>query len=413
MITGLVDAFSYLVLGHVFVANMTGNVVFLGFAVAGVAGFWWSHRSWRWGPSSSARWAAASSAALGTRVDRQLAAAAGTQLLLMLAATVLCAAAGGSVGGGLREGLVAILAAALGIQNATARALAVPDLTTTVLTLTITGIAADAHAAGGSGSRAGRRLVSVGAMLAGALVGAVLILRGQVTVPLAVASCSSRRSSEAPAWCRSGPAAGRCDERPPGELRGPQSRRPLQDSKMSPSHGGLNLRACPVPRSALPWSTTSAPGAGGGSPARSGSARNAVFPSPPRTLPRARPRPPPPGSRRHPRAPRASPSGVTATGSAGASPSASSWSARWRSSPFPSSDFWGNPGCGFPGTTCTRVLFIGNSYTSVNDLPGTFTALAWAGGHRVQTDALDEGGWTLAQHLAAPETATALDGHRW
>src|SRR3989440_10789149 len=39
MITGLVDAFSYLALGHVFVANMTGNVVFLGFAVAGAPGF--------------------------------------------------------------------------------------------------------------------------------------------------------------------------------------------------------------------------------------------------------------------------------------------------------------------------------------------------------------------------------------
>src|SRR5277367_6725147 len=39
VVTGLVDAFSYLLLGHVFVANMTGNVVFLGFAVAGAAGF--------------------------------------------------------------------------------------------------------------------------------------------------------------------------------------------------------------------------------------------------------------------------------------------------------------------------------------------------------------------------------------
>src|SRR5271166_4829347 len=39
LVTGLVDAFSYLVLGHVFVANMTGNVVFLGFAIAGAQGF--------------------------------------------------------------------------------------------------------------------------------------------------------------------------------------------------------------------------------------------------------------------------------------------------------------------------------------------------------------------------------------
>src|SRR5688572_8280104 len=39
VVTGLVDAFSYLVLGRVFVANMTGNVVFLGFALAGASGF--------------------------------------------------------------------------------------------------------------------------------------------------------------------------------------------------------------------------------------------------------------------------------------------------------------------------------------------------------------------------------------
>src|SRR5580700_11712794 len=39
MVTGLVDAVSYLNLGHVFVANMTGNVVFLGFAIAGATDF--------------------------------------------------------------------------------------------------------------------------------------------------------------------------------------------------------------------------------------------------------------------------------------------------------------------------------------------------------------------------------------
>jgi len=37
-ITGLIDAISYLALGHVFTANMTGNVVFVAFAVAGVPG---------------------------------------------------------------------------------------------------------------------------------------------------------------------------------------------------------------------------------------------------------------------------------------------------------------------------------------------------------------------------------------
>jgi len=81
--------------------------------------------------------------------------------------------------------------------------------------------------------------------------------------------------------------------------------------------------------------------------------------------------------------------------------------------PLPQLGLWGNPGCSFPGAACTRVLFIGNSYTSVNDLPDTFAGLAWAGGHRVQTQALDEGGWTLQQHVAAPETAATLASEHW
>jgi hypothetical protein len=67
------------------------------------------------------------------------------------------------------------------------------------------------------------------------------------------------------------------------------------------------------------------------------------------------------------------------------------------------------PGAG----KCTRVLFIGNSYTSVNDLPATFAALAKSGGHPVQTDAADEGGWTLADHLKASETANLLKSAQW
>jgi len=39
VVSGLVDAVSYLGLGHVFTANMTGNVVLLGFAAAGAPGF--------------------------------------------------------------------------------------------------------------------------------------------------------------------------------------------------------------------------------------------------------------------------------------------------------------------------------------------------------------------------------------
>jgi hypothetical protein len=62
---------------------------------------------------------------------------------------------------------------------------------------------------------------------------------------------------------------------------------------------------------------------------------------------------------------------------------------------------------------CTRVLFIGNSYTSVNDLPTTFGNVAWAGGHRVETGALDPGGNTLAEHVSASATATTLKSQKW
>jgi uncharacterized membrane protein YoaK (UPF0700 family) len=39
VVTGIVDAVSILSLGRVFVANMTGNVVFIGFALARAPGF--------------------------------------------------------------------------------------------------------------------------------------------------------------------------------------------------------------------------------------------------------------------------------------------------------------------------------------------------------------------------------------
>jgi hypothetical protein len=62
---------------------------------------------------------------------------------------------------------------------------------------------------------------------------------------------------------------------------------------------------------------------------------------------------------------------------------------------------------------CTRVLFIGNSYTFVNDLPNTFAQLARSGGHRIEVGMAAEGGWTLAQHEASPETAADLSSSRW
>jgi uncharacterized membrane protein YoaK (UPF0700 family) len=188
LVTGLVDAFSYLVLGHVFVANMTGNVVFLAFALAGAPGF-----------SIQASLVAVAAfvfgsfggGLLGSRLGQHrghlLSVAAALQALLLMVAAVLAALAGNVVSTGVSYGLIVVLGIAMGLQNATARKLAVSDLTTTVLTLTIVGMAADSRVAGGSGSKAGRRLIAVAAMSMGALVGSLLIFHATIVFPLVIA----------------------------------------------------------------------------------------------------------------------------------------------------------------------------------------------------------------------------------
>jgi hypothetical protein len=62
---------------------------------------------------------------------------------------------------------------------------------------------------------------------------------------------------------------------------------------------------------------------------------------------------------------------------------------------------------------CTRVLFVGNSYTSVNDLPNVFARLASSGGHRVETGRDTADGATLADHAASSATRSALTAARW
>lgn len=188
VVTGLVDAFSYLSLGHVFVANMTGNVVFLAFALAGAPGF-----------SIAASLVALVAFTVGAFVGGRLGArhsehrgrlhssAAAIQAVFLAASAVLAAVSGSPVTSGFRYSLIVVLGFSMGLQNAAARKISVPDLTTTVLTLTITGIAADSKAAGGSGSQAGRRLLAIAAMLVGALIGVTLVLHTQIWYPLLIA----------------------------------------------------------------------------------------------------------------------------------------------------------------------------------------------------------------------------------
>jgi uncharacterized membrane protein YoaK (UPF0700 family) len=186
--TGLVDAFSYLVLGHVFVANMTGNILFLAFALAGAPGLSIS-------ASIVALLAFVAGAAVGGKIDslgasnrgRMLANSAIAQATLMAAALVIAIVCASNVTTGYRYTLIIVLAIALGIQNATSRKLAVPDLTTTVLTLTIVGIGADSTLVGGTGSRVSRRMVAVITMFLGAFISALLVLHAQIYDPLIIA----------------------------------------------------------------------------------------------------------------------------------------------------------------------------------------------------------------------------------
>jgi uncharacterized membrane protein YoaK (UPF0700 family) len=81
----------------------------------------------------------------------------------------------GTPGSGLASAVAALAALALGLQNSAVRRLAVPDdLTTTVLTMTLTVIAADVRTT--RRPVVTRRVLSVATMFLGALAGAFLVL---------------------------------------------------------------------------------------------------------------------------------------------------------------------------------------------------------------------------------------------
>jgi len=193
-VTGLVDAVSFLSLGHVFTANMTGNVVFLAFASAGVSELSVPR-------SFTALLGFLLGAVLGGRIMaratgesqvRLALVAFGVEIAFLLAATFCAIGYSSSYSPRTVQlyGLIAFTAVAMGARNAAARKLAVPDLTTTVLTLTITGLAADSFLASGNSPRWQRRLAAVLAMFVGAAMGAILT-RHSVFAVLALAVATS------------------------------------------------------------------------------------------------------------------------------------------------------------------------------------------------------------------------------
>ena len=186
--TGLVDAVSYLGLGHVFTANMTGNIVFLGFGIAGGTGLpvlapIISLAAFLGGAAAGGR--------LASRFDgqhtRHFAGALGIEMLLIGFAAIIAIVVDVHPDHLSGDVLIALLAFAMGTRNATVRDLGVPDLTTTVLTMTLTGLAAESPLAGGTGRGSARRVAAVASMLFGALAGA-LLLKTSLVLPLALAA---------------------------------------------------------------------------------------------------------------------------------------------------------------------------------------------------------------------------------
>ncbi|MEJ5978946.1 YoaK family protein [Novosphingobium sp. PS1R-30] len=189
--TGLVDAISVLGLGKVFTANMTGNVVFLGFAAVGTPGFrvtpyLVAMLTFLIGALVAGR---TGKAHAGRPLHRWLMTAAVIEaaLLWIAAAVAIDFDIASQTPGSSLYAVIALTGLAMGFRNATIRQLKVPDLTTTVLTLTLTGIAADSSLAGGSNPNWARRVGAVLAIFLGAAAGAWLVTRFGLTPPLVLA----------------------------------------------------------------------------------------------------------------------------------------------------------------------------------------------------------------------------------
>ena len=173
--TGVVDAVGYLGLDRVFTGNMTGNVVLLGLALVGgddlpllgpvvaLGGF-------------------VLGAALGGRALRRTAHAWTGRTTLLLAVVGLLVLALAVVllvirdpAGPLLLTVTGVLGGAMGLQAATARAVAVTDVTTVVVTSTLTGLASDSALGSRRGGGTGRRLAAVVLLTLGALGGAAML----------------------------------------------------------------------------------------------------------------------------------------------------------------------------------------------------------------------------------------------
>ena len=176
---GMIDAIAFLGLEQVFAANMTGNLIVLGLAIAGAPAL-------SVGGPLAALAAFLLGAAASGRFDRR-AESRQRRLLRMVRIEALAIALAALVAIGFEPGdevrrfaIIALLAGAMGARNETVRRVNVPELRTTVQTLAIAGFAA--HEAEGRVREWGDRLRLLGivAMLSGAVLSALLVLEADL-----------------------------------------------------------------------------------------------------------------------------------------------------------------------------------------------------------------------------------------
>jgi uncharacterized membrane protein YoaK (UPF0700 family) len=187
---GIVDATSYLAFSHTFAATMTGNLIFVGLAGIGAPGFVLvalvgALISFFLGAFVAGRWIHRRSA---NRVQL-LRGFTSAQLVPTALAALLSFLLGTPLPYWGMMPLLALLAFSMGIQAAGAARMRVPGLErTTVLTTTFANLGADAFATPESYAVSARWLLSIVALVGGAVVGGALFLRESLWVPLAVAS---------------------------------------------------------------------------------------------------------------------------------------------------------------------------------------------------------------------------------
>jgi uncharacterized membrane protein YoaK (UPF0700 family) len=184
---GVADAVSFLGLGEIFTANMTGNVVFLALDLG--------ERNFASALHSGVALAVFSIAALAAGFLLPRARPAATwpprvtgllwgEFVCMALFAVLWALLGGAPGPEVVYLLIAVSSFGMGLQNAAARHLAVPGLTTTVVTGSLTNFMIDLPALGVSGTNQRRAGWAILALLAGAAVGATLMVYAREIAPI-------------------------------------------------------------------------------------------------------------------------------------------------------------------------------------------------------------------------------------